>query len=56
MDIQNPNPAFGSDLGPIHGIPTFMRLPASRTLDGVDVDAAADGTPQWRKVWSQEDS
>jgi agmatinase len=37
MDIQNPNPAFGSNLGPIHGIPTFMRLPASRDLDGVDV-------------------
>jgi agmatinase/guanidinopropionase len=37
MNIQNPNPAFGSELGPIHGIPTFMRLPASRDLDGVDV-------------------
>jgi agmatinase len=37
MDIQNPNPAFGSELGPIHGIPTFMRLPASRNLNGVDV-------------------
>jgi len=37
MDIQNPNPAFGSDLEPFHGIPTFMRLPASRDLNGVDV-------------------
>lgn len=37
MDISNPNPAFGSDLEPFHGIPTFMRLPASRELDAVDV-------------------
>jgi len=37
MDTNNPNPAFGSDLEPFHGIPTFMRLPASRDLDGIDV-------------------
>jgi arginase family enzyme len=37
MTTNNPNPAFGSDLEPFHGIPTFMRLPASRDLDGVDV-------------------
>lgn len=37
MDIKNPNPAFGSDLEPFHGIPTFMRLPASRQLEGIDV-------------------
>jgi agmatinase len=37
MDTQNPNPAFGSDLEPFHGITTFMRLPASRELENVDV-------------------
>ncbi len=37
MDTNNPNPAFGSDLEPFHGITTFMRLPASRDLDGVDL-------------------
>ena len=37
MDNNNPNPAFGSDLEPFHGITTFMRLPASRDLAGVDV-------------------
>jgi agmatinase/guanidinopropionase len=37
MDKNKPNPAFGSELEPFHGIPTFMRLPASRELDGVDV-------------------
>jgi agmatinase/guanidinopropionase len=37
MDTKNPNPAFGSDLEPFHGIATFMRLPASRNLDGIDV-------------------
>ena len=37
MDTNNPNPAFGADLEPYHGIPTFMRLPASRELHGVDV-------------------
>jgi agmatinase/guanidinopropionase len=37
MNATNPNPAFGSDLEPFHGIPTFMRLPASRDLVGIDV-------------------
>jgi len=37
MDAKNPNPALGSDLEPFHGIATFMRLPASRDLEGVDV-------------------
>ena len=37
MMKNNPNPAFGSDLEPFHGITTFMRLPASRDFDGVDV-------------------
>lgn len=31
------NPAYGSDLQPFMGIPTFMRLPATRGLEGVDV-------------------
>ena len=34
---MNDNPAFGADLQPFMGIPTFMRLPATRELDGVDV-------------------
>jgi len=37
MHTINPNPAFGSDLEPFHGIPTFLRLPASRDLAGIDV-------------------
>jgi agmatinase/guanidinopropionase len=37
MDVNNPNPAFGSDLEPFHGIPTFMRLPASRDFENVDI-------------------
>ena len=37
MHTNNPNPAFGADLEPFHGIPTFLRLPASRELEGVDV-------------------
>jgi agmatinase/guanidinopropionase len=37
MDTNNPNPAFGAHLEPYHGIPSFMRLPASREFDGVDV-------------------
>jgi len=37
MNTKNPNPAFGAHLEPYHGIPTFMRLPASREFDGVDV-------------------
>ena len=31
------NPAYGADLEPFMGIPTFMRLPATRELDDVDV-------------------
>jgi agmatinase len=34
---MNDNPAFGADLQPFMGIPSFMRLPATRELDGVDV-------------------
>jgi agmatinase/guanidinopropionase len=37
MNTNNPNPAFGADLEPYHGIPTFMRLPASREFEGIDV-------------------
>ncbi|MCP4143084.1 MAG: agmatinase [Chloroflexi bacterium] len=37
MHINNPNPAFGSELEPFHGIPSFMRLPVTRELDNVDV-------------------
>jgi len=37
MNTHNPNPAFGADLEPYHGIPTFMRLPASREYEGVDI-------------------
>lgn len=31
------NPAFGAHLQPFAGIPSFMRQPATRELDGVDV-------------------
>ena len=34
---MNDNPAFGDNLQPFMGIPSFMRLPVSRQLDGVDV-------------------
>ena len=34
---MNENPAYGADLQPFMGIPTFMRLPATRDLAGVDV-------------------
>jgi arginase family enzyme len=37
MAKKNPNPAYGKDLGAYAGIPTFMRQPASRDLEGVDV-------------------
>jgi len=37
------NPAFGADLEPFMGIPTFMRLPATRELE--DVDVAIAGIP-----------
>ena len=35
--MKNPNPAYGAHLEPLCGIPTFMRQPASRDLDGIDV-------------------
>ncbi|NWG06303.1 MAG: agmatinase [Chloroflexi bacterium] len=34
---MNDNPAFGAGLQPFMGIPSFMRLPASRELKNVDV-------------------
>lgn len=34
---MNDNPAFGAGLQPFMGIPSFMRLPVSRELAGVDV-------------------
>ena len=34
---MNNNPAFGADLQPFMGIPSFMRLPATRDLSNVDV-------------------
>jgi agmatinase/guanidinopropionase len=37
MDLRKPNTALGAELEPFHGITTFMRLPATRDLDGVDV-------------------
>lgn len=37
------NPAFGADLQPFMGIPSFMRLPVTRELDGIDV--AVMGVP-----------
>jgi agmatinase/guanidinopropionase len=37
MSPQNQNPAFGAHLEPFQGITTFMRLPASRDLVGIDV-------------------
>ncbi len=37
MTDPHANLALGSHLEPFHGIPTFMRLPATRALDGVDV-------------------
>lgn len=40
---MNDNPAFGADLQPFMGIPTFMRLPASRDLE--DIDVAIMGVP-----------
>ena len=35
--MKNPNPAYGAHLEPLCGIPTFMRQPASRDLEGIDV-------------------
>ena len=40
---MNTNSAFGSDLEPFMGIPTFMRLPATRDL--ADIDVAILGIP-----------
>ena len=34
---MNDNPAFGASLQPFMGIPSFMRLPVTRDLAGVDV-------------------
>jgi len=34
---MNENPAFGAGLQPFMGIPSFMRLPVTRDLNGVDV-------------------
>ncbi|NTW12196.1 MAG: agmatinase [Anaerolineales bacterium] len=34
---MNDNPAFGADLQPFMGIPSFMRLPVTRELKGIDV-------------------
>jgi agmatinase len=43
MVKTNPDPAYGAGMEPFHGIPTFMRLPARRDLEGVD--AAVVGVP-----------
>lgn len=40
---MNDNPAFGAGLQPFMGIPSFMRLPVTRDLQGVD--AAILGVP-----------
>jgi len=34
---MNPNLAFGTDQQPFMGIPSFMRLPVTRELAGMDV-------------------
>ena len=39
-NMKNPNPAFGAHLEPFHGIPSFMRLPVTRDLQGVQVAIA----------------
>lgn len=43
MAIHNPNPAYGASQEAFAGIPTFMRQPASRAFDKVDV--AVVGVP-----------
>lgn len=43
MTTKKPDPAFGAEQEPFSGIPTFMRQPASRDLEGVDV--AVVGVP-----------
>ncbi|HSQ40041.1 MAG TPA: agmatinase [Anaerolineales bacterium] len=40
---MNDNPAFGADLQPFMGIPSFMRLPVTRELK--DIDVAIMGVP-----------
>ncbi len=40
---MNDNPAFGADLEPFMGIPSFMRLPVTHDLAGIDV--AVMGAP-----------
>jgi agmatinase len=37
MPTREPNPAYGAHLLAYAGIPTFMRCPASRAFDGVEV-------------------
>ena len=37
MTTHKPNPVFSADQEPFSGIPTFMRQPASRDLEGIDV-------------------
>jgi agmatinase/guanidinopropionase len=37
MNTKTPNPAYGAHLEPFGGIPTFLRQPASRDFDGIDV-------------------
>jgi len=51
MHIKNENPAYGAGMESYAGIPTFMRQPASRNLDGVDVVAVGipfDGGTTYR--------
>lgn len=52
MPRGNDNPAFGADLMAYAGIPTFMRRPASRELDGIDVAIVGipfdSGAASWR--------
>ena len=38
--MKKPNPAYGAHLEPFHGIPSFMRLPVSHDMLGVDVAIA----------------
>ena len=49
---SNPNPAFGAQLMAFAGIPSFMRLPVTRELDGVDVAMVGvpfdSGANSWR--------
>ena len=43
MTTKKPDPAFGAHLEPFSGIPTFMRQPATRDLEGIDI--AVVGVP-----------